>query len=60
MEVTKKGALTADIHSISFDVSSAEGLLRERFGWRDSGGLEVKALANENVGKENYSGDEGA
>lgn len=58
VELTKKGALTADIHAFSLDVPSAEGTLKERFEWRHSGSPEVKTLATENVGKENYSGDD--
>jgi hypothetical protein len=56
--LTKKGVLTTDVHTFSLDVPSSDGTLRERFEWRHSGGPEVKALATDNVGKENYSGDD--
>ncbi|KAE9369531.1 hypothetical protein N431DRAFT_469434 [Stipitochalara longipes BDJ] len=58
VEVTKKGALITDVHSFSFDFPSGDGILRETFEWRRSAGPEVKALATENVGKENSSCDD--
>lgn len=58
VKLAKEGNLTTDIHSFSFDVLSIDGTLPGRFEWRHSRGPEVKALANYNVGKENYSGDE--
>jgi hypothetical protein len=58
IELTKKGALTTDVHIFALDIPSSDGTLRERFEWRHSRGSEVKALATDNVGKENYGGND--
>jgi hypothetical protein len=55
VELAKKGALTTDTHSFNLNMPSTDGAeAREIFEWRHSGDPEVKALATDDVGNENY------
>jgi hypothetical protein len=54
VELTRKGALTTDTHSFYLEIPSTDGPpIGERIEWRHSGTPEVKALATDNVDKEN-------
>ena len=52
--MTRKGTLTTDTHPFYLKIPSMdEPPIGERFEWRHSGDPEVKALATDNVVKEN-------
>jgi len=54
VELTRKGTLTTDTHPFYLKIPSMdEPPIGERFEWRHSGDPEVKALATDNVVKEN-------
>jgi hypothetical protein len=58
VELIKERAFTNGVYSFSANVPSSDGTIRQRFEWRHSEGLEMKALSTENMGKENYSRDD--
>jgi len=54
VEIKPKGFLTSDNHTFRASFSSS-GPGGEVFEWKHSGSTEVKALATDNVGKEDYA-----
>lgn len=56
IEMTKTGAMTSDVHTFYYMVSSNNGtIIREKFEWKHSGDPEVEALATENRPGENIT-----